>query len=101
MAKVFRLGRLRTATSVYLAAVYPHFLAACALALGMCWKAGVAAEVIGFPAHSIGEALYLAKLNFDTAAIFAWTLAVILLSLGFERLILALTRRLGRALGGE
>ncbi|MBO4298646.1 MAG: ABC transporter permease subunit [Clostridia bacterium] len=101
MAKVFRVGPLRRAGSVYLAAVYPHFLAACALALGMCWKAGVAAEVIGYPRHSIGEALYLAKLNFDTPDIFAWTLAVILLSVGFEKLILAATRRLGRSFGGE
>ena len=101
MARVFRVGPLRTAMSVYLSAVYPHFLAACTLSLGMCWKAGVAAEVIGYPRHSIGEALYLAKLNFDTPDIFAWTLAVILLSVGFEKLILWLTRRLGRALGGE
>jgi len=101
MARVFRIGPLRTARSVYLSAIYPHFLSACTLALGMCWKAGVAAEVIGFPRHSIGGALYLAKLNFDTPDIFAWTLAVILLSVGFERLILALTRLLGRALGGE
>lgn len=101
MARVFRIGPLRTARSVYLSAAYPHFLSACTLSLGMCWKAGVAAEVIGYPRHSIGEALYLAKLNFDTPDIFAWTLAVILLSVGFEKLILFLTRRLGRALGGE
>ena len=101
MARLFRVGPLRTARSVYLNAVYPHFLSACALSLGMCWKAGVAAEVIGYPRHSIGEALYLAKLNFDTPDIFAWTLAVILLSVGFEKLILALMRLLGRALGGE
>ena len=101
MARVFRVGPLRTARSVYLSAAYPHFLSACTLSLGMCWKAGVAAEVIGYPRHSIGEALYLAKLNFDTPDIFAWTLAVILLSVGFEKLILALTRLLGRALGGE
>ncbi len=101
MARVFRIGPVRTARSVYLSAVYPHFLSACALSLGMCWKAGVAAEVIGFPQHSIGGALYQAKLFFNTPEIFAWTLAVILLSVGFEKLILALTRLLGRALGGE
>ena len=101
MAKVFRLGPLRTAGSVYLTSVYPHFLAACALALGMCWKAGVAAEVIGLPRRSIGEALYQAKLYFNTPELYAWTLAVILLSVGFEKLILAATRRLGKAFGGE
>ena len=101
MAKVFRIGPFRTARSVYLNAVYPHFLSACTLALGMCWKSGVAAEVIGLPRHSIGEALYQAKLYFNTPELYAWTLAVILLSVGFEKLILALTRRLGRAFGEE
>ena len=75
---------------MYLTAVYPHFLAACGLALGMCWKAGVAAEVIAVARPSIGAELYLAKLNFATADIFAWTLAVILLSLLFEKLVLGL-----------
>ncbi len=101
MARVFRVGPLRTARSVYLSAAYPHFLSACTLSLGMCWKAGVAAEVIGYPRHSIGEALYLAKLYFNTPEIFAWTLAVVLMSVGFEKLILALMRLLGRALVGE
>ena len=101
MAKVFRMSRARTAASVYLTAVYPHFLAACGLALGMCWKAGVAAEVIAVARPSIGAELYLAKLNFATADIFAWTLAVVLLSLIFERAMLWATRLLRRAFEGE
>ena len=101
MARVFRLGRLRTARSVYLIAVYPYFLSACALSLGMCWKAGVAAEVIGLPDMSIGEALYRAKLYFSTPEVYAWTLAIIILSLIFEKLTLAGARALGRALGEE
>ena len=42
--------------------VLPYFLSACRLSLGMCWKAGVAAEVIGVPSGSIGEKLYNAKI---------------------------------------
>ena len=41
--------------------VLPYFLSACRLSLGMCWKARVAAEVIGVPSGSIGEKLYNAK----------------------------------------
>ena len=99
MARVFRLSRLRTALSVYMIAVYPYFLSACALSLGMCWKAGVAAEVIGLPDSSIGEALYRAKLYFDTPEVYAWTLAIVILSLVFEKLTLAAAKALGRALG--
>ena len=48
----------------------------------------MAAEVIGTPAHSIGEKLYMAKIFFSTDELFAWTAAVILLSFLFEKLIL-------------
>ena len=54
----------------------------------MCWKSGVAAEVIGTPDHSIGEKLYMAKIFFSTDELFAWTAMVILLSFLFEKLIL-------------
>ena len=101
MARVFRLGAARTIMSVYWDCVYPYFLSACVLALGLCWKAGVAAEVIGLPAHSIGEALYQAKLFFNTPELFAWTIAIVLLSVGFERLFVALAALIGRRMGGR
>ena len=56
----------------------------------MSWKSGVAAEVIGIPDFSIGERLYLSKINLDTAGVFAWTAVVILLSVVFERAVLFL-----------
>ena len=59
----------------------------------MCWKSGVAAEVIGTPDHSIGEKLYMAKIFFSTDELFAWTAAVILLSFLFEKLVFRLLRR--------
>ena len=101
MARVFCVSRARTALSVRAAAFYPHFLSACTVSLGICWKAGVAAEVIGLPDGSIGDALYRAKLYFATPEVYAWTLAIVLLSLGFEKAVLALARLAGRTLGEE
>ena len=49
--------------------VLPYFLSACRLSLGMCWKAGVAAEVIGVPSGSIGEKLYNAKIYLNLSLI--------------------------------
>ena len=60
------------------------------MALGICWKSGVAAEVIGLPDGSIGDALYRAKITLSTGELFAWTFVIILLSAGFEKLFLAL-----------
>ena len=57
-------------------------------ALGLCWKAGAAAEVIGLSSGTIGERLYTAKIYFQTADLFAWTAVIVLLSTFFERLFL-------------
>ena len=69
---------------VYGPHLVPYAQAACSLALGMCWKAGVAAEVIGLPAHTIGEHLYDAKVYLQTPDLFAWTIVIVALSLVFE-----------------
>ena len=62
MAKTYRIGLFHTFRYIYIPAVFPFFLSACSIGLGLCFKSGIAAEVIGLPSHSIGEALYEAKL---------------------------------------
>lgn len=96
MARVFRVSRLRQLREIELPAAYPALLSACELSLGMCWKAGVAAEVIGLPDGSIGEALYQAKIFFSTPELFAWTLAIILISLMLEKAVMRLLGLLRR-----
>ena len=70
-------------------------------ALGICWKSGVAAEVIGLPDGSIGDALYRAKITLSTGELFAWTFVIILLSAVFEKLFLALLDKAVAAVLGE
>ena len=96
LAKVFRIPALRVAWQIYRPAMWPYLTGACASALGMSWKAGIAAEVIGNPANSIGEQMYLSKIYMDTAELFAWSLTVILLSTVFEKAVLWLLRRVGK-----
>lgn len=96
MSQVFRVSPWRTAWQVYRPALWPYLTGACSSALGMSWKAGIAAEVIGTPDRSIGEQMYLSKIYMDTAELFAWTLTVILLSTVFEKAVLWLLRRVGK-----
>ena len=86
MAQVFRLPRAKVLRYIYLSQVLPFFRAACNMALSLCWKAGVAAEVIGLPAGSIGEKLYNAKIYLQIPDVFAWTLVIILVSFAFDKL---------------
>ena len=57
MARVFRIPAGRRLRAIWLPAVLPAFREGCRTALGLCWKSGVAAEVIGLPDGSIGDAL--------------------------------------------
>ena len=101
MTKVFRLPLGRRLRAVWLPAVLPAFRQGCSVALGICWKSGVAAEVIGLPDGSIGDALYRAKITLSTGELFAWTFVIILLSAGFEKLFLLLLDCVTRAVTGE
>lgn len=93
MARLFRVSPGRSIRYVYLPQVFPFFLSGCQIALGTSWKSGIAAEVIGMPTGSIGEKLQQAKVYLDTPDLFAWTLVIVLVSLGFETCFLWLLRK--------
>ena len=75
MARVFRVPFRRQLWGIWLPAVLPYFRSAASLALGLCWKAGV-------------------------ADLFAWTAVIVAVSVAFEHLFLAavdaLVRKVGR-----
>ena len=98
MAQVFRLSPARRVRYLYLPQVMPYFRSGCTVALGLCWKAGIAAEVIGIPKGSIGEHLQQAKVYLDIPDLFAWTLVIVLASLAFEKLVLAALNAAARRL---
>lgn len=84
---VFALSPLRRLRYLWLPTLRPQLLAACSLGMGLAWKAGIAAEVIGIPPGSIGRMFYDAKLYLNSTDLFAWTTLVVLLSLLAEKLI--------------
>ena len=90
MAKVFRIPPLRRLLMIRIPQIMPYFRAAVVTGMGLAWKSGVAAEVIGIPDGSIGERLYRAKIYLMTPELFAWTFALIALSVVCEKLMLRL-----------
>ena len=99
MAKVCRLRPGQILRRIWIPTVRPHFFAACRTALGLAWKAGIAAEVLTVPKLSIGRHLYEAKLYLETVDLFAWTALVVLLSLLLEKGLSAALRRWERGRG--
>ena len=68
------------------------------VSVGLCWKSGVAAELIGRPKGTIGAQLWDAKTYLEVQDAFAWTVTVILLSLAFQALVLYLLKTVTRRL---
>ena len=93
MADSFGAGVGKKLQFIYLSQVMPYAVTACKLGIGLCWKAGIAAEVIGIPTGSIGEKLYKAKVYLETPDLFAWTIVIIAVSVGFEKIFMFVLRR--------
>jgi len=100
MARVFRMPGLRKLKYIYLPELKPFIMSACSTALGMSWKAGVAAEIIGTPDGSIGKQLYYAKIWVDTDDLLCWTVIIVICSVTFEKLFMALLKGMYRKLEG-
>ena len=93
-ARVFRVPFLRKAAYIVIPAAVPYTSAACSAGLSLCWKAGIAAELIAQSPDSIGHELYYSKLYVDAESVFAWTVVIIVASVLFEKIFLILFRLL-------
>ena len=87
VARIYCFSRRKTLRYVYIPSVLPYFFSSALTALGLAWKAGIAAEVLALPKKAIGANMYYSKLYLETADLFAWTVIVILFSFFFEKLM--------------
>lgn len=94
MADIFDVGLLRRLRFIYVPALVSGFMSACKIGLGFCFKAGIAAEIIGLPFQSIGSELYKSKLYLMTDELFAWTVVIGLMSVFFEGVCIYLLNKL-------
>ena len=88
VARVFKMPPVRRVMYIHLPQLKPFLMSACATALGMAWKAGVAAEIIGTPDGSIGKQLFYAKVYLDTDDLLCWTVIIVIVSVLFEKLFM-------------
>ncbi len=98
-ARVFSLSKAKTVRHIYIPQTVPYFVAACNSAIGLSWKAGVAAEALSLPAKAVGSGLYYSKIYLETPELFAWTATVIVLSIAVEKLTKFVIARLTKGKG--
>lgn len=93
MAELYKVPWYRRFFYIELPGIRPYLLSACTISIGMAWKSGIAAEVIGVVTGSIGGALYQSKIYFETADLFAWTIIIVILSVLTEKAFLWVLKR--------
>ncbi|NLL63322.1 MAG: nitrate ABC transporter permease [Ruminococcaceae bacterium] len=89
MSKLYDTKQIK---HLYFPSLLPYITAAIDSGLGLCWKAGIAAEVICRTIPSIGNQIWETKFYIETTEMFAYTTVVILLSVLFDFLIKKATR---------
>lgn len=94
MAKSYRMGKRNLFIHVYLPSLYPYLTAGSSSALGLTWKVVVMAEVLAQPARAVGTGLAEAKLQLDTAEVFAWTTVAVCLSAASEAVFRVVSGRI-------
>ncbi len=87
MGRVYGFSVPKRVRYLYAPAAYPFFKSAAKTALGMAWKAGIAAEVLCTPDGTVGKMIAHAKRDIETAELFAWTIAVVTVCFLFEKLL--------------
>lgn len=90
MARIFKISGKDRIRYIYLPHLRPFLLSAISLAAGMAWKSGIAAELIDQTQTSLGNGMYRSKISLATADMLAWTVAAVVLSFIFEKLLIAL-----------
>lgn len=85
MAKIYHVKKWRILLEIYIPSIVSFFIAGLSTAMGIGWKAVIAAEVLSQPKFAIGTSLYLSKIYIETENVFAWTMVAIILSFLFEK----------------
>lgn len=89
VVRVFHASFWQRLTMYVVPGLRASFVTALVTSAGLAWKAGIAAEIIAYTAHSIGRSIADARNLFDGAGMMAWTMTVVLLSLIMETAIRA------------
>ena len=86
MAKAYKMPLFKRVTALYLPSVLPAYLTSLVTAMGLGWKAGIAAEVLCGTNDTLGNGLLTAKTYLETVDMFAYTVSIIIISVIMELL---------------
>jgi NitT/TauT family transport system permease protein len=93
MASLFRVPRRAALMKLRLPSATPHLIAGAKSALGLSWKVVVAGEILSQPRQALGTGMQDSRLLLETASVFAWAFAAVLLCALTEAVFSIVARR--------
>ncbi|KOR25976.1 ABC transporter permease [Clostridium sp. L74] len=87
MGKVFKFSKQKMIINIMIPSIIPYFQSALQIVIGLGWKIVIMGEVLS-SSNGIGGEITNARLNIETNYIFAWTIIIVLLFYGTDKLIL-------------
>lgn len=100
MAKLFHIRWYNKICFIYVPSVLPYLCSSCSVAIGLAWKSGIAAEVIGITKNSIGHHLYQSKIYLEMPELFAWSFVIIVISIFSEYIVVFLLQLFQKVIYG-
>jgi NitT/TauT family transport system permease protein len=91
--RIFRIPPLRRFLQFTLPSLKPHVLTGIVSALGLSMKVMISAEVLSQPDRSIGTMFQIERARLNTEGVFAWSLLVILMTAGLDKLLKLMERK--------
>lgn len=96
MASLFRVPRREVFFKLRLPSAAPHLLSGAKNSLGLSWKVVVAGEILSQPARGLGSGMQDSRLLLESASVFAWALAAVVLCGSTEWLLGLAARKASR-----
>ncbi len=80
MAKLYKISRKDKILKIYLPAIKFSLISILSSTISLGFKIVIAGEVYGQPLYGIGAMIQSEKVNFNTTAIFAWIIIIVIIS---------------------
>jgi len=100
MAKIFEWSPWKKARYIYMPHLAPFVASALSTAFGQGFRTAIGTEVIARPPNSMGRMIYDARIYMQTINLFAWTVAVLVISVVIVKITTKLLHLLSDRLAG-
>lgn len=92
--RIYSPSRCYAIFRVYLPLIHNYILASLSNGIGLTFKVGIMAEILGSVSPGLGRQFQLCRINVDMVGTFAWTIWLIIFLICFEMIIKIINKRL-------